>query len=159
MAKKLTATATETNDVFKFLDPAEIDALIKLKMNVTKREPWTEAETMMRNQVIIDLLSQGLSRRRIVEEIMSRWGINQATAYRWIRDAMAILVEGNEEFLEFNRDKQIERLENIITEAMEAHEYKAAVMATAELNKLLGLTINQKVTIENADRTFKFGGE
>ena len=159
MAKKLTATATETNDVFKFLDPAEIDALIKLKMNVTKREPWTEAETMMRNQVIIDLLSQGLSRRRIVEEIMSRWGINQATAYRWIKEAMGILVEGNEEFLEYNRDKQIERLENIITEAMEAHEYKAAVMATAELNKLLGLTINQKVTIENADRTFKFGGE
>lgn len=161
MAKKV-STATrgqEANDVFKFMDPAEIDALIKLKLGGRKGEPWTEAELMMRNQVIIDLLSQGLSRRRIVEEIMSRWGIKQAEAYRWIRDAMAILVEGNEEFLEYNRDKQIERLENIITEAMEAHEYKAAVMATAELNKLLGLTVNQKVTIENADRTFKFGGE
>lgn len=161
MAKKV-STATrgqEANDVFKFMDPAEIDALIKLKLGGRKGEPWTEAELMMRNQVIIDLLSQGLSRRRIVEEIMSRWGINQNRAYTYIKDAMAILVEGNEEFLEYNRDKQIERLENIITEAMEAHEYKAAVMATAELNKLLGLTVNQKVTIENADRTFKFGGE
>lgn len=158
MAKKV-STATETNDIFKFLDPAEIDALIKLKISVNKREPWTEAELMMRNQVIVDLLGQGLSRRRIVEEIMSRWGIKQSMAYQWIKEAMELLMEGNEEFLEFNRDKQIERLENIITEAMEAHEYKAAVMATAELNKLLGLTTNQKVTIENADRTFKFGGD
>lgn len=158
MAKKV-STATETNDIFKFLDPAEIDALIKLKISVNKREPWSEAELMMRNQVIVDLLGQGLSRRRIVEEIMSRWGIKQSMAYQWIKEAMELLMEGNEEFLEFNRDKQIERLENIITEAMEAHEYKAAVMATAELNKLLGLTTNQKVTIENADRTFKFGGD
>lgn len=157
MAKKV-STATETNDIFKFLDPAEIDALIKLKISVNKRDPWTEAELMMRNQVIVDLLGQGLSRRRIVEEIMSRWGIKQSMAYQWIKEAMELLMEGNEEFLEYNRDKQIERLENIITEAMEAHEYKAAVMATAELNKLLGLTTNQKVTIENADRTFKFGG-
>lgn len=158
MAKKV-STATETNDIFKFLDPAEIDALIKLKISVNKREPWTEAELMMRNQVIVDLLGQGLSRRRIVEEIMSRWGIKQSMAYQWIKEAMELLMEGNEEFLEYNRDKQIERLENIITEAMEAHEYKAAVMATAELNKLLGLTTNQKVTIENADRTFRFGGD
>ena len=159
MAKKVSTAIETRNDVFKFMDPEEIDALIKLKLITGKKEPWTEAELMMRNQVIIDLLGQGLSRRRIVEELMSRWSVKQSMAYEWIKEAMELLMEGNEEFLEFNRDKQIERLENIITEAMQAHEYKAAVMATAELNKLLGLTTNQKVTIENADRTFKFGGD
>jgi len=113
----------------------------------------------MRNQVIIDLIGQGLSRRRIQEEIMSRWGVSISTARGYIKDAYDVLLKGNEEYIQYQRDQQIERLETIITEALEAHEYKAAVMATAELNKLLGLTTKQQVTIENVDRTFKFGGE
>lgn len=147
-------------DTFKFLSPEEIDAAIKEKIRTAgKVNPWKESELMMRNQVIIDLIGQGLSRRRISEEIMSRWGIAYDTSYKYIKEAYKALMQGNEEFVEFNRDKQVERLENIITEALEAHEYKAAVMATAELNKLLGLTTNQKITLENVDRVFKFGGE
>lgn len=147
-------------DSFKFLEPHEIDNVIRNKAKkASKVNPWTESELMMRNQVIIDLIGQGLSRRRIQEEIMSRWGVCIDTANNYIREAFKVLTRGNEEFIEHNRDKQIERLENIITEAMEAHEYKAAVMATAELNKLLGLTTNTKITLENTDRTFKFGGD
>lgn len=155
MAKK----APVVPDTFQFLEPSEIDAIIKMRVKTVKKEPWTEAELTMRNQVIIDLIGQGLSRRRIQEEIMSRWSISSTTAKVYIKEAYDTLLHNNEEFLEYQRDQQIERLENIITEAMEAHEYKAAVMATAELNKLLGLTTQQKVTIENVDRTFKFGGE
>jgi len=155
MAKK----APVVPDTFQFLEPEEIDAIIKMRVKTVKKEPWTEAELTMRNQVIIDLIGQGLSRRRIQEEIMSRWSISSTTAKVYIKEAYDTLLHNNEEFLEYQRDQQIERLENIITEALEAHEYKAAVMATAELNKLLGLTTQQKVTIENVDRTFKFGGE
>ena len=154
MAKKVT-----TPETFKFLSPEEIDEIIRNRVSVAKKDPWTETEIMMRNQVIIDLIAQGLSRRRIQEEIMSRWGVKTTAAKTYIKDAYDTLLRSNEEFLEYNREKQIERLENIITEALEAHEYKAAVMATAELNKLLGLTIQQKVTLENVDRVFKFGGE
>lgn len=156
MAKK----KVETPDSFKFLEPHEIDAIIKARVSVAgKCKPWTEPEIMMRNQVIIDLIGQGLSRRRIIEEITSRWGVKESTAQTYIKDAYDTLMKGNEEFLEYNRDKQVERLETIITEALEAHEYKAAVMATAELNKLLGLTTNQKITLENTDRVFRFGGD
>lgn len=156
MAKKKVVSP----DSFKFMEPSEIDAIIKLRVSVAnKANPWTEAELMMRNQVIIDLIGQGLSKRRIQEEIMSRWGISLTSANKYIREAYDVLMRGNEEFIEYNRDKQVERLENIISEAMEHGEYKAAVMATAELNKLLGLTTNQKITLENTDRVFKFGGE
>ena len=149
-----------TPEAFKFLEPEEIDNIIKNKARVAgKVNPWTEPELMMRNQVIIDLISQGLSRRRIQEEIMSRWGVKEVAAKTYIKAAYDLLFHDNEEFVQYNREKQVERLENIITEALTAHEYKAAVMATAELNKLLGLTINQKVTLENVDRVFKFGGE
>ena len=155
MAKK----KVETPESFKFLSPEEIDEIIRNRVSVAKKDPWTETEIMMRNQVIIDLIAQGLSRRRIQEEIMSRWGVKTTAAKTYIKDAYDTLLRSNEEFLEYNREKQVERLENIITEAMEAGEYKAAVMATAELNKLLGLTIQQKVTLENVDRVFRFGGE
>lgn len=154
MAKKATVP-----DTFKFLSPEEIDTIMKNRIAIAKSEPWTESEITMRNQVIIDLIGQGLSRRRIMEEVMSRWGVKTTAAKDYIRTAYDTLFRGNEEFVNYTRDQQIERLENIITEAMENHEYKAAVMATAELNKLLGLTINQKVTLENVDRVFKFGGE
>ncbi len=155
MAKK-----NVTPDTFKFLSPEEIDVIMRNRVAIAnKANPWTEAELTMRNQVIIDLIGQGLSRRRIQEEIMSRWGVKVKTANCYIKDAYDVLLRGNEEFVEYNREKQVERLENIITEAMEAGEYKAAVMATSELNKLLGLTTNQKITLENADRVFKFGGE
>ena len=156
MAKKNVAPP----ETFQFMSPAEIDAIIKLRVSISsKTNPWTETELMMRNQVIIDLIAQGLSRRRIQEEIMSRWGVKGSAARDYIKQAYDTLMQSNEEYLEYNRDKQVERLENIIAEAMEAHEYKAAVMATAELNKLLGLTTSQKITLENTDRTFKFGGE
>lgn len=149
-----------TPDSFKYLEPEELDNIIKAKAKIAgKVHPWTEAELMMRNQVIIDLIGKGLSRRRIQEEIMSRWGVGMTSANLYIKAAYDVLFKGNEEFVQFNRDKQVERLETIITTALNAGEYKAAVMATAELNKLLGLTINQKVTLENVDRVFKFGGE
>lgn len=155
MAKK----KVEAPDSFKFLEPEEIDKIIREKAKIAgKCHPWTEPEIMMRNQVIIDLIGQGLSRRRIQEEIMSRWGIKITSAKTYIKDAYDALLRNNEEYISYQRDQQVERLENIITEALEAHEYKAAVMATAELNKLLGLTTNQKITLENTDRVFKFGG-
>lgn len=155
MAKK----KVEAPDSFKFLEPEEIDKIIREKAKIAgKCHPWTEPELMMRNQVIIDLIGQGLSRRRIQEEIMSRWGIKITCAKTYIREAYDALLRNNEEYISYQRDQQVERLETIISEALEAHEYKAAVMATAELNKLLGLTTNQKITLENTDRVFKFGG-
>ena len=155
MAKK----KVEAPESFKFLEPEEIDKIIREKAKIAgKCHPWTEPELMMRNQVIIDLIGQGLSRRRIQEEIMSRWGIKITCAKTYIKEAYDALLRNNEEYISYQRDQQVERLENIITEALEAHEYKAAVMATAELNKLLGLTTNQKITLENTDRVFKFGG-
>ena len=155
MAKK----KVEAPESFKFLEPEEIDKIIREKVKIAgKCHPWTEPELMMRNQVIIDLIGQGLSRRRIQEEIMSRWGIKITCAKTYIKEAYDALLRNNEEYISYQRDQQVERLENIISEALEAHEYKAAVMATAELNKLLGLTTNQKITLENTDRVFKFGG-
>lgn len=150
--------------VFKFMEPEEIDNLFlnfihgsKQGGKSTHRFQWTEPMLMLRRQVVCDLIGQGLSRRRIVEELMNRWEIDTTAAYEYIKDAFDYLLQGNEEYMEYNRDKQIERLENIITEAQMASDFRSATMAAAELNKLLGLTTSQKLTIEGTDRVFRFG--
>lgn len=165
MAKKKQTPETMDPPVFKFMTPEQIDTLMTNHIkNSTRRGgnvkhyEWTEPLLMVRRQVVCDLIGQGLSRRRIVEELMSRWEIGATAAYEYIKDAYEYILQGNEEYMEFNRDKQTERLENIITEAQAAGDYRAATMAAAELNKLLGLTTSQKLTIEGTDRIFKFGG-
>ena len=169
MAKKtLTGKIDQPMDppVFKFMKPEEIDNLMRNHIHGAKqggdethRFKWTEPMLMLRRQVVCDLIGQGLSRRRIMEEICSRWEVGQEASYSYIKDAFEYLLQGNEEFMQYNRDKQTERLENIITEAQMAGDYRSATMAAAELNKLLGLTTTQKLTVEGTERVFHFGGE
>lgn len=165
MAKKKQTTEQMDPPVFKFLSPEQVDNLMRNHIHGAKqggdqthRFQWTEPMLMLRRQVVCDLIGQGLSRRRIVEELMSRWEIQSVAAYEYIKDAFDYLLQGNEEYMEYNKDKQIERLENIITEAQQVGDYRSATAAVAELNKLLGLTTSQKLTVEGTDRIFKFGG-
>lgn len=150
--------------VFKYLDPEQIDAWMKtrkeenyMKKGHVKR-PWQEDELLIRRQVIIDYIGQGLSRRRIIEHLMDRWEITDRTAYNYYTDAIKYLAKDNEKFKEYNRDKMTERLEYIMTEAIERGCYKEAVMAAAELDKILGLQQeNKKIEITDFKTEFKFG--
>lgn len=150
--------------VFKYLDPEQIDAWMKtrkeenyMKKGHVKR-PWGEDELLIRRQVIIDYIGQGLSRRRIIEHLMDRWEITDRTAYNYYTDAIKYLAKDNEKFKEYNRDKMIERLEYILTEAIDRGCYKEAVMAAQELDKILGLQVdNKKIEITDFKTEFKFG--
>lgn len=150
--------------VFKYLEPEQIDAWMKtrkeenyMKKGHVKR-PWGEDELLIRRQVIIDYIGQGLSRRRIIEHLMDRWEITDRTAYNYYTDAIKYLAKDNEKFKEYNRDKMTERLEYIMTEAIERGCYKEAVMAAAELDKILGLQQeNKKIEITDFKTEFKFG--
>lgn len=150
--------------VFKYLDPEQIDAWMKtrkeenyMKKGHVKR-PWQEDELLIRRQVIIDYIGQGLSRRRIIEQLCDRWEITDRTAYNYYTDAIKYLAKDNDKFKEYNRDKMTERLEYIMTEAIERGCYKEAVMAAAELDKILGLQQeNKKIEITDFKTEFKFG--
>lgn len=158
-AKKVTKE-NKTEGFFKFLKPSEIDAIIYERTHGTHgpSKCWKEDELMMRRQVIIDLISQGLSTRRVVEEISARWHIVLQTAYVYYNDALKYMSADSEEFKEHNRDRMQERLEGIIEQSLNAHDYKGAVMACSELNKILGLNqTKQEITIKEIKRKFQFG--
>ena len=69
MAKYL--TAEEKNEIVG----AEIERLRQKRKN---KHTWEETPLLLRRQIIIDLLGQGLSKTRIVEELMARWDIHKA---------------------------------------------------------------------------------
>ena len=154
----------EKKGIFKYLKPEEIDAAMIARINDhrnvkgEKNKEWQEDELMMRRQVIIDYMAQGLSRRRIVEHLCDRWGICMRVAYVYYSDAIRLLAKDSEEFMEFNREKMVERLEYIMTEALDTGNYREAVMACQELDKILGLqSETKKLEIKELQTTFKFG--
>lgn len=146
--------------VFKKMSQEDSDKLMQQAVKTagkTGHKVWTDAMITIRRQALIDLYAQGYTRREIVVEIMDRWGCGEVRAYEWIKDALAWLQEGNDEFREYNRDKQIEKLETLAKRAKDAGDFRSAVMATSEVNKLLGLN-EQKVTVD-IERVFKFDGD
>lgn len=154
----------EKKGVFKYLTPEEIDKAMIARINDhrnikgERNKEWQEDELMMRRQVIIDYMAQGLSRRRIVEHLCDRWQIALRTADIYYVDAIRFLAKDSEEFVDYNREKMVERLEYIMTEALDTGNYREAVMACAELDKILGLqSETKKVEIKELQTTFKFG--
>lgn len=153
--------------IFRYLTPEECDKMVKAKLEHKPKggnckgyvgKPWDESELLARRQVLIDLMASGKSRRKIVEEICDRWGISLRVAYDYYNDAIKYLGKDNEEFVRYNRELMQERLENIMQLAIDGHQYKEAVMAATELDKILGLQKSQ-VEITDVKRVFKFGGD
>lgn len=147
---------------FRYVEPEVADATIRNRakyIRETKHTKWPQNELILRNQLILDMISRGVSRRKCVEQMMDRWEVSEDCAYDYYKAALKRLMTENEEFVEYNRDKMVERMEHIIEDCLEHNHPKEAVMACQELNKLLGLTTSTKLTLEADSRVFKFGDE
>jgi hypothetical protein len=159
-----------TNGAFKFMKPEEIDQIMRncLNANVKKggkncrKAPvWKEADIALRDSVIYDLLGQGLSKRRVAEEISSRWGCGYSTAYVYIQDALARLAEKTKPFVQYCKEEMIERLNAVAEDALAHNDRKSALKAYDEINKLNGL-YEEKIDANIKGETeikFKFGGD
>lgn len=162
------------NDVFKFMTPEEIDEHIKALTNENPRrggkgQPrkgrkrgelgstiWSEADVMLRRQVVLDLLGQGLSKRRVCEEICSRWEVSASAAYIYYHDALDAMVADNKEVVEKYRDLQIGRLEALAEDALAHNDRKSALTCYEQLNKIGGL-YTQKIEADvKEDTTIRF---
>ena len=81
------------NDVFQYLPPDKIDEIVKRKKKGVR---WRESEISLRRLVIIDLVGQGLSYRRIIEELMNRWSLEFHDKHRVERFEISYMKEGHE---------------------------------------------------------------
>lgn len=142
---------------FQFLEPEEIDNRIRQVIsNSQTHQKWTEVDLMMRNSVIYDLIGQGLSYRRIVEELCARWGIGTASANTYYVVALKQLRDANELIKDKWADILTERLESIMEKADQAGDRKSYLQATKQLADITGANAPKKVEITNTELELKF---
>lgn len=154
-------------DEFKILEPEVIDNIILNRLNDIKnalgkgesgeksgtplsKVKWTEDEIDLRNMVIIDYIRQGLSRKRVVEEICNRWNVATKAGLKFYSEALKYLSEINKaDDLEDIKNRQIERLEGVVESALDRGNYQDATRALDLVNKLNGLyTEKANITVD-----------
>lgn len=111
---------------------------------------------MMRNSVIYDLIGQGLSYRRIVEELCARWGVSTTSANTYYVVALKQLRDANELIKDKWADILTERLESIMEKADQAGDRKSYLQATKQLADITGANAPKKVEITNTELELKF---
>lgn len=142
---------------FQFLSPEEIDNRMKQVIaNSQTHQKWTEVDLMMRNSVIYDLIGQGLSYRRIVEELCARWGVSSVSATTYYTTALRQLKDANELIKDKWADILTERLESIMEKADQAGDRKSYLQATKQLADITGANAPKKVEITNTELELKF---
>lgn len=148
---------TDADGIFKYLSKEEIDTMIKDKIDEMRdgKRKWSDTEVLYRRQVIYDYIRLGYSRGKIQEEIMNRWGCVKRSAQRYVKDALESLEEDNKEFVQKTRDVQRERIESLVSKAMEKNDFMAAVKALDLINKMDGL-YNEKVALDIKAEGLKF---
>lgn len=142
---------------FQFLYPEEIDNRMKQVIsNSQTHQKWTEVDLMMRNSVIYDLIGQGLSYRRIVEELCARWGVSTTSANTYYVVALKQLRDANELIKDKWADILTERLESIMEKADQEGDRKSYLQATKQLADITGANAPKKVEITNTELELKF---
>lgn len=142
---------------FQFLSPEEIDNRIRQVIsNSQTHQKWTEVDLMMRNSVIYDLIGQGLSYRRIVEELCARWGVSSTSANTYYVVALKQLRDANELIKDKWADILTERLESVMEKADQAGDRKSYLQATKQLADITGANAPKKVEITNTELELKF---
>ena len=142
---------------FQFLSPEEIDNRLKQVIsNSQTHQKWTEVDLMMRNSVIYDLIGQGLSYRRIVEELCARWGVSTTSANTYYVVALKQLRDANELIKDKWADILTERLQSVMEKADQAGDRKSYLQATKQLADITGANAPKKVEITNTELELKF---
>lgn len=121
--------------------------------------PNPRLETKRRKNEIIDKLSEGFSRRKVVLWIMDRYDISEGESYRLVREALKDIQESTKDFdITDLRTEYIERINSWIEKAIEKNDMKTALKCQEMLNKINQLYVEkQEVTVTNDVIKFNFG--
>ena len=151
-----------------FDEPDIIDTYMKTKISSFTRNGgknngkvnfWTDDELELRNAVVLDYIGKkGYSREQTARELHRRWEIGMPTARRYIKDAIAALVENYKDTSQKEMmDTYKERIETILAEALEEKNKKVALQAIDMLNKMGGNYTERKDLNISGEQTINFG--
>lgn len=107
---------------------------------------------------IAERLRLGWSDRMIKDWLLDEYEVHPNTASKWLKAAYEYLSEGTSVFKEHIREKQQERFEYILTEAIKAGKWDVANRILDNMNKMFNLYDNStKIEVTGDVVQFKFG--
>ena len=123
--------------------------------------PNPRLETKRRKNEIIDKLSEGLSKRKVVLWIMDRYELSEGEAYRLVREALKDIQESTKDFeITDLRTEYIERINSWIETAIKKQDMKTALKCQEMLNKINQVYVEkQEIDVSLKNLEFKFGDE
>lgn len=132
----------------------------KLKSDALKTQSQlTPVERSVRIKYVLDKFKEGYGGSDIVAQYQEDWGCGKGHADYWRKEAMKALAEYTLKDAESLKNVQLMRLEGILRDAMEAHDYKAANGILETINKLCNLYKKDNVPAAQTVTEFHFGGD
>ena len=109
---------------------------------------------------IIKRVRKGWSRAKLLEWSKRQWDLADCTASLYLKDAYEILAENADEVIEKSRAIQIERLEDLLVDALKDKDRNNSLKAMDMLNKIYSLYVEKKeVKLDNSSLKFSFGDD
>lgn len=116
--------------------------------NIGPKKAWKEDELLVRHQLIINWLGQGIPTMEIARTMMNLWGITDSSAFKYLQEAMKYLSASTDEYRDHMRDVQVSKLERWAEECRLMGKYLEASKMQEQINKLLGLYQDKKIEVK-----------
>jgi hypothetical protein len=112
----------------------------------------TDAEIVRRVATVHKLMVAGASRASIQQYAANQWGLSERPVDEYISRAKETLKEQVDRDKDHNLEMALARMQEIYQECKSAKNYKGAIQAQVEINKLLGLyaPVNANVNLSGS---------
>jgi len=123
---------------------AHIRQVIDTHRANNKKQGWSESDLLIRNQLIIKWLGQGMPRMDVQRALMNIWGVVPSTAKLYVKEALEYLTQSSDEYRDNMREVQVHKIETLMEECRLMGKYLEASKFQDQLNKLNGLYVDNK---------------
>ena len=104
------------------------------------RTPDAEMDRRISN--VASMIVDGLSRSEILLQCATEYGVSRSTGDRYIEEAYEHFKENYKPHMQRSAEIAKRRHESIFQKSMKKEDYRTALMALTQLNKIQGLTDN-----------------
>lgn len=115
-------------------------------------------QTKERIALVIQKIRKGWSNKKLYDWIMDNFDTNKQQAWKYVHDAYILLQEHADATIENAKAIQIERVEDLLADALESNDRNTALRALEMINRLFNLYIEKReVDVSVNDIKFEFG--
>ena len=115
------------------------------------KERATNDEKLRRTKVTLNLLSEGLPKQEVVEELRRMYSLSERQAYRYIDMGYDILRQSFTDEIAVNKSQSISWLYQLRNKAYDDEDYSVALKAQENIDKITGVSSTSKIELSGKD--------